>query len=182
MESRGGKEKKRKTTREEDRRWQRLPWPGPHTSSIETNDEETKSQGFSGKPNNQALGPPSFSMESNHLSSSTGRNQGPLLEKTVPHQSYCEQPDDQRALLRTKQLRTNTFPVLGSCGNAATCKSPGCHLAATWKPGSHLGSSKPPGRHLVSATWNLPRFHLLAVILITLLSSLVRPTVGGEDL
>ena len=45
-EGRGGKEKKRRTTREEDRRWQRLPWPGPHTSSMEPNYEAARSQRF----------------------------------------------------------------------------------------------------------------------------------------
>ena len=121
MEGRGGKEKKRKTTREEDRRWQRLPWPGPyrsnwpgphrstwpgpHSSSIERN--------FSGNPNNQ-----SSSMEPNNqcpLSSSTGGN-------------------DQ-------------------------------------------GGGSRRANH-----WKLPRCHLVAAILIALLSTLIRPTVGGEDL
>ena len=121
MEGRGGKEKKRKTTREEDRRWQRLPWPGPHrstwpgphSSSIEPNYEATSPQRFSGNPNNQ-----SSSMEPNHQcppSSSTGEN-------------------DQ-----------------GGGGRKA----------------NH---------------WKLPRCHLVAAILIALLSTLIRPTVGGEDL
>ena len=161
MEGRGGKEKKRKTTREEDRRWQRLPWPGPyrstwpgpHSSSIEPNYEATSPQSFSGKPNNQ-----SSSMELN--------DQCPL--------SSCTGGNDQRGRSR----KTNQEPLLKNT------------LVGTWKPGCHLGSSKPPGGHFDSsnspachlATWKLPRCHLVAAILIALLSTLIRPTVGGEDL
>ena len=78
MEERGGKKEKK---REEDRRWQRLPWPGPHS--------------FTSEPNFQAFQKP-------------------------------------------------------------------------------LGYRQP-------TTWKAPGYHLVATILIALLSMLVRPTVGGKD-
>ena len=172
-EGRGGKEKKRKTTREEDRRWQRLPWPGPHTSSMEPNYEAARSQRF-GEPIHQApAGPQSSSMGQNHhqipqnvIAQTSHR---PLLEKTLPRTSWGES-DNQPPVLGSKQLKKNTSGLLAfeSCNQAKTWKPLGCRLVGTWKPGCHPG------------TWKLPGCHLVAAIIIALLSILIRPTVGGE--
>ena len=175
-EGRGGKEKKRRTTREEDRRWQRLPWPGPHTSSMEPNYEAGSSQRF-GEPIHQApAGPQSSSREQNHQcpqSSSMGPNHHqipqnviaqtshrPLLEKTLPRSSWGES-DNQPPVLGSKQLKKNTSGLLAfeNCNQAKTWKPLGCRLVGTWK---------------------LPGCHLVAAIIIALLSILIRPTVGGE--
>ena len=172
---RGGKEKKRKTTREEDRRWQRLPWPGPHTSSMEPNYEAGSSQRF-GEPIHQApAGPQSSSREQNHQcpqSSSMGPNHQipqnvfaqtshrPLLEKTLPR-TFWGESDNQPPVLGSKQLKKNTSGLLAveSCNQAKTWKPLGCRLVGTWK---------------------LPGCHLVAAIIIALLSILIRPTVGGK--
>ena len=106
-----GKEKKRKTMREEDRRWKRLPWPGPQSL---TRDEE----------------PPDPHQPNHH-----------------PAVRHSEEADD-KGMLEKKRSKKNNF-VFSSLGCQFTTKLPGCHLAT---------------------------------ILVALLSILVRPTVGGEDL
>ena len=112
MEERpAGKEKKRKTMREEDRRWKRLPWPGPQSL---TRDEE----------------PPDPHQPNHH-----------------PAVRHSEEADD-KGMLEKKRSKKNNF-VFSSLGCQFTTKLPGCHLAT---------------------------------ILVALLSILVRPTVGGEDL
>ena len=166
MEERGGKkEKKRKTTREEDRRWQRLPWPGPQNFTGEAI-QQPSSKSFSQEP-----------IHPSPHSPSREPNCHPLLEN-IGHHSSCGELDDG-PLLRNKQPKKN-FPAIGcvlatgkpTCYHLETTKkTPDQQLGATWKPGCHYAT-----------TWKPPGYHLVATIIIALLSILVRPTVGGKDL
>ena len=193
MEERGGKKEKK---REEDRRWQRLPWPGPHSFAEEPNFQAFGHLNFERgpdlgpyssrvEPNHEALGPHSFGGETNvqcSLSSSMELN----YEQTGPPSS-CGQLYDQ-PLLENTELKKN-FPAIGcnlatgkpTCYHPGTQNPPDRHLGSTWKPGCHHQTNQNPPSYHHHTTWKAPGYHLVATILIALLSMLVRPTVGGKD-